>query len=105
MSSLVIREEPDEKSMMAAYQSMTVLARLIWERPYDPKLTHRLKRIQCPTLLLWGDHDRLIPPSYGEAYRKLISGAELKLIKDCGHLPMFEKEGDFVEVITKFCQE
>ena len=56
--------------MLAAYQAMTVLARLMWERPYDPKLASRLHRIQCPTLLLWGDHDRLVPPAYGEAYKK-----------------------------------
>jgi pimeloyl-ACP methyl ester carboxylesterase len=105
MSTLVIKDEPDEQSMMAAYQSMTVLARLVWERPYDPKLAQRLRRIQCPTLLLWGDHDRLVPPAYGEAYRKLIPGAELKLIKDCGHLPMFEKEGEFVETIANFSRK
>jgi pimeloyl-ACP methyl ester carboxylesterase len=105
MSTLVIKEEPDEQSMMAGYQSMTVLARLAWERPYDPKLVQRLHRIRCPTLLLWGDHDRLVPPAHGEAYRKRISGAELKIIKDCGHLPMFEKEVEFVETIMKFCQD
>ena len=38
MATLLIRDEPDEQSMMTAYQSMTALARLIWERPYDPKL-------------------------------------------------------------------
>lgn len=104
MSRLVVRDEPDEQSLLTAYQSMTVLARLVWERPYDPKLAQRLRRIQCPTLLLWGDHDRLIPPAYGEAYRRLIPGAELKLIKDCGHLPMFEKEAEFVETVSNFCR-
>ena len=104
MSTLVIKEDPDEQSMMTAYQSMTVLARMVWERPYNPKLAQRLKRIQCPTLLLWGDHDRLVPPVYGEAYKRHIAGAELKLIKDCGHLPMFEKEAEFVDAVTKFCE-
>ena len=105
MARLVLRDEPDEESMMRAYQSLTVLARLVWERPYDPKLAERLHRIQCPTLLVWGDHDRLVPPAYGEAYRKLIPEAKLKLIKDCGHLPMFEKEAEFVDAVTKFCEE
>jgi pimeloyl-ACP methyl ester carboxylesterase len=76
---------------------------MVWERPYDPKLAGRLRRIACPTLLLWGDHDQLVPPAYGEAYQKHIAGAEMKLIKDCGHLPMFEKEAEFVEAITAFC--
>src|SRR5688572_10318078 len=103
MATIVIKDQVDEATMLNAYQSMTVLARLIWQRPYDPKLANRLRRIACPTLLLWGDHDKLVPPAYGEAYLKLIPGSQLKLIKDCGHLPMFEKEADFVDAITTFC--
>jgi pimeloyl-ACP methyl ester carboxylesterase len=103
MAKLVIRDDPDEERLMAAYQSMTALARLVWERPYDPKLARRLHRIRCPVLLVWGDHDRLIPPSYGRAYQRHIEGAELKLIPNCGHLPMFEREAEFVETVAKFC--
>jgi pimeloyl-ACP methyl ester carboxylesterase len=103
LATLVIKEQPDEATMLNAFQAMTVLARMIWQRPYDPKLAGRLRRIACPTLLLWGDHDKLVPPAHGEAYQKLIPGAELKLIKDCGHLPMFEKEAEFVELIANFC--
>ena len=103
MASMVIKDQPDDQMMLYAYQAMTVLAHMIWARPYNPKLVSRLKRIGCPTLLLWGDHDKLVPPAYGEAYQQHIAGAELKLIKDCGHLPMFEKEAEFVDAITKFC--
>ena len=48
--------------------------------------------------------DKLIPPAYGEAYQKHIPGSQLKLIANCGHLPMFEKEAEFVEAITRFCE-
>jgi pimeloyl-ACP methyl ester carboxylesterase len=104
MATLVIQDAPDEQTMLNAYQAMTVLARLVWERPYDPKLASRLHRVRCPTLLVWGAHDRLIPPAYGEAYRRHIAGAELKLIPDCGHLPMFEREAEFVKLIGDFCK-
>jgi len=102
MATLVIRDHPDEQMMLQAFQNMTVLARLVWERPYDPKLARRLKRIQCPTLLVWGEHDRLVSPAIGAEYQKHIPGAEMKLIKDCGHLPMFEKESEFVSIIQDF---
>ena len=102
MATLVIKEQPDEESMLTAYQSLTVLARLVWERPYDPKLAARLHRIACPTLLVWGAHDQLVPPAYGEAYRQHIRGAELKLLPECGHLPMFEREAEFVKTIAGF---
>src|SRR5262245_65073533 len=103
MAKLVIQDNPEDEKILAAYQNMTVLARLVWERPYDPKLASRLHRIQCPTLLVWGANDKLVPPAYAEGYRQGIAGAELKLIPNCGHLPMFEKEAEFVEMIAKFC--
>jgi pimeloyl-ACP methyl ester carboxylesterase len=104
MSKLILAENADDAQKLDVYQSMTVLARLVWERPYDPKLAARLHRVQCPTLLLWGEHDRLVPPSYGEAYRQCLPHAEMKRIKDCGHLAMFEKESEFVQAVTSFCQ-
>jgi pimeloyl-ACP methyl ester carboxylesterase len=104
MASMVIKDEPDEQAILTAYQSMTVLARLVWERPYDPKLAARLRRVACPTLLVWGEHDRLVPPAYGEAYKQYLPNAELRLIPNCGHLPMFEREREFVDIITRFCQ-
>jgi pimeloyl-ACP methyl ester carboxylesterase len=105
MATLVIKENPDEAAMLAAYQSLTMLARLVWERPYDPKLARRLRRVSCPTLLVWGDDDRLVPPAYGREYQKHIMGSETKLIPNCGHLPMFEREQEFVETIASFCRE
>jgi pimeloyl-ACP methyl ester carboxylesterase len=105
VATMVIRDEPGEAALLAGYQAMTVLARLVWERPYDPKLAARLHRIECPTLLLWGEDDRLVPPDYGREYQKHIKGAELKLLPNCGHLPMFECEKEFVDTITRFCRD
>ena len=104
MAKLVIADDANEEQMLSAYQSMTVLARLMWERPYDLKLAARLHRIQCPTLLLWGARDQQVPPAYGEAYRKYLPHADLKLIPDCGHLGMFEKETEFCDAVTRFCR-
>jgi pimeloyl-ACP methyl ester carboxylesterase len=105
MARLVIQEEPDDEKLLAAYQNMTALARLVWDRPYDPKLAGRLHRVQCPTLLLWGAQDRLVPPAFGEAYHKHLPHAQMRLIPDCGHMPMFEKEQEFVEAVATFCAE
>src|SRR5262245_19306960 len=102
MASVVIKDNADEQTMLNAFQALTVLARLVWERPYNPKLASRLHRVQCPTLLLRGEHDKVIPPAYGHAYKKHLPQAELKLIKNCGHLPMFEKEAEFVQAIQEF---
>jgi pimeloyl-ACP methyl ester carboxylesterase len=104
IARLVIQDNPDEEKMLAAYQNMTALARVVWERPYDPKLAGRLRRVRCPTLLLWGAEDRLVPPAYGEAYRRHLPQAEFKLLPKCGHMPMFESEKPFVEAVANFCR-
>ncbi len=105
MARLVIQDEADEEKLLAAYQNMTALARVVWDRPYDPKLAGRLHRVQCPTLLLWGEHDQLVPPAFGEAYHRYLPHARMKRIAGCGHLPMFEKEQEFVETVAAFCKE
>ena len=56
-------------------------------------------------LLLWGDHDQLVPPAYGEAYRQHLPHAEWQLLPNCGHLPMFECEREFVDAVAKFCRD
>ncbi len=104
VAKMVIQDNPETERMMAAYQSMTALARLVWERPYDPKLGRRLARVQCPTLLLWGESDRLVLPAYGREYHKYLPHAEFKLLPQCGHLGMFEKETEFVEAVASFCK-
>jgi len=105
LASMIFPPDPDDERRMRGYQSLTVLARLVWDRPYNPKLAQRLHRVRCPVLLLWGAHDRLVPPSYGAAYQQAMPHAELKLIPNCGHLPMFEAEAEFVATIAQFCND
>ncbi len=104
MAKLVINPDSTDEQKLDAYQSMTVLARLMWDKPCSPKLPARLHRVKCPTLLLWGEQDRLVPPSYGDAYRQYLPHAEMKRIKSCGHLGMFEKEVEFVNAVLQFCR-
>jgi pimeloyl-ACP methyl ester carboxylesterase len=105
IAKLIIADEPDDERRVAGYQAMTALARVVWDRPYSPKLPARLRRVTCPTLLLWGEDDKLVPPAYGEAYRKYLPQAQWHTIPRCGHLGMFEKEGEFVEAVLRFCRD
>jgi pimeloyl-ACP methyl ester carboxylesterase len=104
MATLVIPDQPDDDRRMAGYQAMTVLARMVWERPYSPMLGARLHRVKCPVLLLWAEHDRLVPPAYGREYQKRLPQAKWQTIEGSGHLPMFEKEAEFVAAIKAFAQ-
>ncbi len=43
-----------------------------------------------PTLLIWGAHDRLIPPTHGEAAHAALPGSRLVVLPDVGHFPHVE---------------
>jgi pimeloyl-ACP methyl ester carboxylesterase len=47
----------------------------------------RIAQIKQPTLILWGDRDRLIPPANGERFAKDIAGAKLVVLPGLGHVP------------------
>ena len=68
----------------------------------DRKVAKRLYRITNPTLLVWGDDDRYVPPPYAEAWRAAIDGAELEIIPEAGHMVPYEQPGDVAGVIARF---
>ena len=47
--------------------------------------------IKVPTLLLWGESDRVVTPDYGRAYSRLIPGSRFELIERAGHHPEIEQ--------------
>lgn len=78
-------------------------ARFGWNpRLYNPRLERWLHRTRAPTLLLWGDSDRIIPPVYGEAFARLIPGARLETIARAGHYPHVERLDDVANRLSGF---
>jgi pimeloyl-ACP methyl ester carboxylesterase len=68
---------------------------------YAPKLQGRLSKIISPTLLVWGDSDKMIPVQYAKEYNE-IPDSELAVIKNCGHTPYVEKPMTFNKLVLKF---
>ncbi|MBI3968910.1 MAG: alpha/beta fold hydrolase [Chloroflexi bacterium] len=79
------------------------VAKLAWN-PYmhDTKLRERLRRIKNPTLVIWGDSDRLVEPVYGELYAREIPGARLVVLPQTGHLPQFERPEELAQLVGDF---
>jgi pimeloyl-ACP methyl ester carboxylesterase len=61
-----------------------------------------LKDLRCPTLIIHGRDDRIIPLSAGEELQRLIPGSELKELKDVGHLILAEYSKNLVKDIMDF---
>jgi pimeloyl-ACP methyl ester carboxylesterase len=89
-SALAQRLVPDLPSSMEEFElkltADRAAARFAW-RPYlhNPKLAGRLRRVQSPTLIVWGAANRLLAPAYAEAWRKGIAGAEVEIVPEGGH--------------------
>lgn len=87
------------------YSERTTLASLAWNPHYDPKLARRLQSLALPTLIIWGENDRLIPAIYGNTLQSLISDAQLVILKGTGHMPMFEQAEIWAHAITDFLHQ
>ena len=84
-------------------KNRTTVAKLTWQpRSHDPHLAKWLHRIDVPTLLVWGDHDRMFPLPHALAYQKAIAGARLVTIPKCGHVPQIEQPDAFVAALESF---
>jgi 2-hydroxy-6-oxonona-2,4-dienedioate hydrolase len=68
---------------------------------YAPKLKGRLSNIIAPTLLVWGDNDKMIPLQYAREYEE-IPKSKLVVINNCGHTPYVEKPITFNKIILRF---
>ena len=85
-------------------RSMATAAKYLWPIP-NKGLKRRIHRMSQPTLILWGEHDGLVPPAYGEDFRALIPGSRLELVPDAAHLVTAEQPERVAELVNGFLAE
>ncbi|MFT5530679.1 MAG: pimeloyl-ACP methyl ester carboxylesterase [Candidatus Poriferisodalaceae bacterium] len=78
-------------------------ARLMWERPYDPRLARRLELVACPSTVLWGGGDRLLPPEHGRRLAELM-GADFDVAPESGHMVTADAPGAVVAAASRLHQ-
>jgi pimeloyl-ACP methyl ester carboxylesterase len=71
----------------------------------DYDFRHRLGEIACPTLVVWGDRDRVITVRDAEVYSELIPGARKVIFEDTGHVAMLERPAAFNALLDEFLNE
>jgi pimeloyl-ACP methyl ester carboxylesterase len=99
-----VPEPPTPEFLADRYREATSAARLLWARPYDLKLDRWLHRLRMPTLILWGEADRLIPVQQAPIWAQLIPGAELRTLPGVGHL-IFDESREAVDALGAFVGE
>jgi len=92
-----------EAQVAARIANMTTL-RVYAGDPYmhDPALAGRLAAITVPTLVLWGEADRIATPGYGRAFAAAIPGARFEIVERAGHLPQLEQPEATFAAIDEF---
>ncbi len=62
----------------------------------------QIKQIRVPTLILWGDQDRLIPPDHAQQFLRDIAGSQLIMFPGLGHVPHEEDAAQTVAAVKTF---
>jgi pimeloyl-ACP methyl ester carboxylesterase len=61
-----------------------------------------LTKIVCPTLIIFGKYDGIVPLSDGGLAYQSISDSQFVVIDNCGHYPMYEKSDEYLAILTPF---
>jgi pimeloyl-ACP methyl ester carboxylesterase len=57
---------------------------------------------QIPLLLLWGEHDTLIPVRHGREAHELLPASRLEVFTESGHFPQLDQPERFIDVLGDF---
>jgi pimeloyl-ACP methyl ester carboxylesterase len=95
---------PEDELHIVARNRET-LALLTWE-PYmhNPKLKHRLHRVNVPALFLRGASDGIVSAEYLERYAALVPQSRIETVAEAGHLPQLEQPTATAAKVLQFLQ-
>jgi pimeloyl-ACP methyl ester carboxylesterase len=65
-------------------------------------LEEELRGATTPTLILWGDHDRLVDVSGAQVLKSVMANADVVVMKNVGHVPMVEKPAESAAAFIEF---
>jgi pimeloyl-ACP methyl ester carboxylesterase len=71
----------------------------------DYDVRERLPEIACPTLVVWGDRDRLITVRDADVFAQMIPDSRKVIFHDTGHMAMLERPAAFNALLEDFLGE
>jgi pimeloyl-ACP methyl ester carboxylesterase len=81
--------------------AMGATGKFIWPIP-DKGLKKRIHRVEAPTLLVWGDGDRLVPPVYADEFAGRLRDARIQMVANAGHAPQLEQPAAVARAVRDF---
>ena len=86
---------------IANARRMAMAGKILFPVP-NRRVSKRLYRLTAPTLVLWGEADKLIPPVYADRWGELIPGARVERIGGAGHMLPWEAPAPFADAVARF---
>ncbi len=90
--------DPDRRAMFAGGQA--ILRSIRW--PNEEALEMIYQNIHIPTLIIWGEGDRVISPAFGRRLEKNMPQAVFRTLPGAGHLSFLEQSRDFLALTYSF---
>lgn len=106
---LLVVAHPDRLPPRLAWEQVNGAGKQGFSDALDALLSYpirgRLPEIECPTLIVWGDKDRLVPLKDAAVFEELVDDSRKVIYKDTGHLTMLERPARFNDDVHAFLQE
>ncbi|KAI0561273.1 hydrolase/acyltransferase [Gracilaria domingensis] len=67
-------------------------------------LSSRVREVTCPTLVMWGEQDRVLPKKNAKRFVEEMANCRLKYVENCGHCPHIEKPSLVTDNILEFAR-
>jgi len=101
-SPQTLRAAADSASWILAPGGPRALARITRNVIGPARVDDLLPLIRQDTLLVWGDHDRLLEPVWAERFMALLPHARLEFVVDAGHMPMVDQPDATAALVEGF---
>jgi pimeloyl-ACP methyl ester carboxylesterase len=92
------RTQEQIETLIGMSRGFRTVAKFLFPIP-ESGLERRLWRIKAPTLVVWGERDRFISPTYAEIFRDKIADAEVVKIPNAGHLVGLERPEPYAKAL------
>jgi pimeloyl-ACP methyl ester carboxylesterase len=95
----VYTSELSDELLLQWDRNREMTARVAWKpHMYNRRLVPLLPLVQVPTLVVWGDDDKVVPRECGERYAKLLPDASLEVVEGCGHAVDMERPAELARL-------
>lgn len=77
--------------------------RIAWKPyMYSQSLPHLLGGVQCPSLVVWGEQDRVVPVSTADQFVAALRNARREIIRNSGHAVEMEQPAELAHLVSSF---